>query len=93
MRWGAAFFYSFFLTERNSCERHTEDEVNKSSDAQRHSTANIQMHFPHHECRRHSNPPRLSPPRQRAGELGSLHATFPRPNAAHDVQFTPIKGV
>ena len=56
----------------------------------------------------HSNafsPPRMSTsfkspeaqsppaPRQRAGELGSLHATFPRPNAAHDVQFTPIKGV
>ena len=44
MRQVAAFFYSFF-TERNSCELHMEDEVNKSSDAQHHSTANISNAF------------------------------------------------
>lgn len=69
--WGRLLHSSpLFLTERNSCELHTEDEVNKSSDAQRHSTANIQMHFPHHECRRHSNPPRLSAPDSARGNWG-----------------------
>ena len=69
--WGGLLHSStLFLTERNSCELHTEDEVNKSSDAQPHSTANIQMHFPHHECRRHSNPPRLSPPDSARGNWG-----------------------
>lgn len=80
---GCSILLLLFLLKENSCDLHMEDEVNKSYGAQHHSAASIQMYFPHHQCRRHLNPP--SPQAQfptARGEAGSLHALFTWPNAA-----------
>lgn len=90
MRYVAAFFLLFLLKE--TAASFTWRMKTKALMPSTIQQPTFQMHFPHRECRRHSNPPRLSPPPQRRGNQ-SLHAAFPRPNAAHDVQFTPIKGV